>query len=296
MCAAILVTGASGFIGKYVVRKLTELGHEVTALKYEQERIFADSAIREVRANLGSRLFLDESKENLGPVDAVIHLAADTRIPGNYDSFLNNLNCSWNALKLAERAHAHKLLYLSSIPIIGKPCSIPISEDHQAKPDTMYHMSKYFSEMLFSNCLKEGIKLDILRIASPLGVGMHQTTFVYNTLKKCKRNDTIELYGQGTRIQNYIDVRDVVRAILLALEPDVDGLFLLPGAGSLSNRELAEKCVRITGSKSEIVFSSCDDSEEGYRWIIDGSRAATILGYKPEIKFEDTLTWIYNSI
>lgn len=83
------------------------------------------------------------------------------------------------------------------------------------------------------------MKKVILRIPSPIGVGMNPTNFLSVLFDKCLSNQDIELFGQGLRIQNYIDVRDVAEAINQVIEYPNSDLFLIAGSKSISNKDLA---------------------------------------------------------
>jgi len=73
----------------------------------------------------------------------------------------------------------------------------------------------------------------------------------------------LQLIGRGTRKQNYVDVRDVAEVIWSCLQRRFSGIFNIAGRTCISNIELAEKCIRILRSTSEMQFIDRKDPEEG---------------------------------
>ncbi len=122
--------------------------------------------------------------------------------------------------------------------------------------------------------------------------GLILSVFIIN----CLRNAPIRLIGKGNRVMNYIDARDIAKAVLCSVEhPDVSGLFLLNGT-SISNIDLARLCINVINSKSVIEFSGDDDPQDAQRWIIDGSKAENLLGFTAQITVEQTIRDISESL
>ena len=291
----VLVTGAAGFIGKYAVKKLLENDYEVIALVraasensgYEAPVIEADISEESVIQSVGALV---------KQCDTVIHLAANLDMTGTDETI--NVNCkgTYHLIRLAERLSAKKYIYISSIPVIGLPRAIPITEEHPVKPQTLYHITKYMGEQMVEVLSAPGMQKIILRIPSPIGVGMNEGSYLSYLLKCCLENKSIELFGHGMRRQNYIDVRDIASAILRAVETDLSGLFLIAGKHDITNRDLAFLCKQITGSVSEITWGKREDPEENNQWIISTKKAQRQLNFFPEHDLEDTLRWIQSSM
>jgi nucleoside-diphosphate-sugar epimerase len=94
-------------------------------------------------------------------------------------------------------------------------------------------------------------------------------------------NKKIEIAGQGSRKQNYIDIRDIARAVELSLENHVSGIFNIASTGCISNLDLARRCVELCDSRSEIEFSGRTDAEEGYVWDVSIEKARKKLCFTP---------------
>ena len=121
---------------------------------------------------------------------------------------------------------------------------------------------------------------------------MRTNVFLPLVLKKMLKGDEVEIYGEGKRIQNYIDVRDIAEAISNIIENKSQGLYLIAGAKSISNADLVELCKKITRSSSKIIKGMHVDTEESDQWIISYRKAMTAFGYSPQYNLESTIRWI----
>lgn len=292
----ILVTGGSGFVGIYVIKELLEKGYFVIAISRNRKVKIKHTNLIEINADICSEEMSACVALQIPDISIIIHLAADISVPGDYLTFEHNVRGTWNIIGLANLLQVDKVIYLSSVPIIGKPLNIPITEEHPIQPETPYHMSKYVGERFFSFFLNKEIKRIILRISSPIGVGMRESIFLHKILTQCKNNTPISIWGSGKRVQNYIDVRDVAKAISLSVVHNADGLYLISGEKSISNVDLAYFCKMITNSRSEILFSQRDNTEPDTVWKLSGKLAENDLQYKPEHGLEETIDWIYSAI
>lgn len=142
----------------------------------------------------------------------------------------------------------------------------------------------------------EEMRVVILRIASPVGIGMNSRNYLSYLLEKCEKNEQVELYGTGKRSQNYIDVRDIAEAVLCSLSAAASGIFLIAGKDTVTNRKLAFLCRKIMGSSSEIIWGKREDLEEEDQWRLSSEKARRLLGYMPAYALEDTIRWITGSM
>lgn len=275
----LLVTGGTGFVGSNLVRKLSKMSYKLYVPGDNLPRwdIGEDSIVYE--ALMAFR--------NIH-IDAIIHMAAiiPSSIKAEDEELLWNVNyCgTQRIIKIAQGLDVRNLVYISSIPVIGKPKQLPITEEHPIVCPTKYHQSKYEAEM---PVIEYGGK--VLRIASPVGVGKKQKTFPDIVLEKCMKNQDIVLWGNGERVQNYIDTEDFAIAVDKAIKCNTSGCFLIPGFSSISNKEYIEKCITITGSSSKIIFDTNKNGMDDEHWIISGEKAEEVLGYSPCITIEESI-------
>ena len=115
-------------------------------------------------------------------------------------------------------------------------------------------------------------------------------------MNRFTENKTVNVYGTGKRIQNYLDVRDIADIICKGLTTSEFGLFLLSGKNSYSNKDAVNIIKKITNSTSNITYGMHIDPEEDAKWIISSDKAKLKLGFYPQYNFEDSLSWIYQGI
>lgn len=291
MSNKVLVTGANGFVGSWCVRTLLDKGYDVTACVHKNSDRIDHLGIRIVRADLSIKDSINLITEQAENCDVIIHLAADIRVPGDDQSILSNTIGSYNVGILAQKMGCKKVIYLSSLPLIGMPCQVPITENHPIMPLTIYHETKLAGEVILSQLCGDRIVIS-LRAASPIGYGMNPNNYLSFLMNKAGNNDNISIYGKGKRVQNYIDVRDLCNAFILGMNASHSGTYVLPGYSSISNIDLANKVVSIMKSKSKVVYADKSDIHEDERWILDGTKIQKDLGYIPKYSVDDTIKWI----
>ena len=287
----VLVTGAAGFIGRYVVQELVKNDYEVIALMHEAGHHLRQE-VTWIKTDIADADMMRQTAEQIKNCNILIHLAAAIDLKGNDHTILTNSLGTYHVVQLAALLSAECFIFLSSIPVIGTPKQMPIDEEHPADPDTLYHITKYTGEMIVKTVGPASMRKIILRIPSPIGVGMSSHNYLSFLLSKCRCSDTIEVYGEGKRRQNYIDVRDIAAAVLCAVVSKEQGLFLIAGEKEITNRELAFLCKELTHSSSEIIWGKRKDPEERNQWVISGRKAFEYLHFSPKYRLEDTIQWI----
>ena len=277
-------------IGSYVCRMLMESGHRVYGLSHDTANKL--DLAEYYSADISSQSIIEATAARIGSLDAVIHCAAHISYD-DADSRLMAVNVvgTQNIITLAKRHGVSKLIYCSSLPVIGAPIMWPITEKHPLAPTTMYHVSKLAGEYVVK---ASGIKSVILRIPSPIGPGMNQKTFLPVVVSCCLNNIPIKLYGTGGRIQNYISVLDIARAVCLSLNSNVEGCFNLSG-DSISNLSLAKMCREISFSHSEIIYTGEPDPADGQVWEVSGEKAAEQMGFIPSVGIADSIAALIKS-
>lgn len=282
----VLVTGCGGFIGGYVCRELKDAGHTVYGLGSRRGQSDVRCLDEYYAADISSPAEAEAAAKALGKADAVIHCAAYISYDDT-DSRTMQVNVvgTQNMVTLAKHMGAHKFIYCSSVPVIGVPTELPITEAHPLAPQTMYHVSKLAGEHIV-NAAK--LPSAILRIPSPVGPGMNPASILPVFVTRSLRNEPILLHGTGGRVQNYVSVMDVARAARLSLAESVNGCFNLSG-DAISNLALAQLCREVLHAKSAIDFSGKPDPADKYVWDISGARAAQELGFTPRVGIEETI-------
>lgn len=289
----VLITGINGFIGHSMSELLKD------KKEYEICGVGRGTVSREqityVSCDIASDDFVRKMSRSMEPCDIIIHAAASVDFRAYEECLRTNSIGTYHVCELAELWQSSQMIYLSSVPVIGVPLDIPVTEEHVVRPNTMYHLSKYFGEQMMPLAMSRRIRQAILRIPSPIGRGMNMSSIVGVFLRRCLENKDLTVFGQGGRSQNYIDVRDLCASILCAVEKEADGLYLVAGGHSISNLELARKCIEVSGADSGIIFKG-EDPEEDLQWEISVEKARKELGYVPEYSLEESLKWIYEGM
>ena len=291
MRKTVLVTGAFGFIGKYVTKELISQNYHVIALAHTKCSVQQDFEV--IQTDIADPDMIAQVATQIKHCDILIHLAANLKMDAGDETISVNGTGTYHLIQLASLLSVQKFIYISSIPVIGSPKIVPITEEHPVCPETLYHISKYMGEQMINALCPVSMKKIILRIPSPVGIGMNPNNFLSILFDKCLKNEDIELFGQGLRIQNYIDVRYVAEAVKLAIEYQCSDLFLVAGTRSISNKELAFLCKKVTNSKSKITWGKRSDPEEDKQWLISTDKIYKKLQFAPKQNLDDTLKWIY---
>jgi len=284
----ILVTGSSGHVGQAIAEHLANAGHEVVGLDLRPGG--PTGLIQQIEADIASENVASRICCEAPPCAAIVHTAAalgkDLCAPA-----ISLTNClgTQQMIRLACLWGATRFIYTSGVPVIGLPQQLPITEEHPVHPPTAYHASKLYGEHLVRLAERDGLIATILRLTSPVGPNMPDNRILSIFVRRALANERLTLVGQGTRRQNYVDVRDVALAVEACLCQSVSGLFNVASNRSISNHELAQLCVSMLASSSPIEFTGNPDPEEGVVWDVSIARAAERFGYHPHFTIEDSI-------
>lgn len=278
----VLLTGSTGLVGAACATWLAERDFEVVGVARSPGG--GSSPIGSLAIDLREEDADERIAAATAPCEAIIHAAAQIDERDRSSLVLANCLGTERVLRVAERWGAGRFVYMSSVPVIGRPLKLPISEDHPVAPATVYHASKLFGEHLVAGA-KCGLSL---RIGSPVGPGMPARRILPTFVRRALAGEPLVVIGRGSRRQSYVATRDLAAAVELALTAETCGVINIAGAVAISNRELAELCVEALGSSSEIVFEG-EDAEEGDDWDVSIERAAAELGWRPRISLADSV-------
>jgi UDP-glucose 4-epimerase len=286
----ILLTGASGFIGGAIATHLVSAGHEVVGLHAHPRPQLAGTGCSDVVADIASTDAISGLSRTTKPCDAIINAAASLDM-NLFAADVSRVNCagSQNLLWLATQWQCNKFVFLSSVPVIGIPRILPITEEHPSQPLTAYHASKLFGEQLVRMAEAHGVMGTSLRLTSPVGPKMPRNRLLAVLVNRALNNASLELSGSGSRKQNYIDVRDIAHATELCLKKDTSGIFNIASDTCLSNLELARRCIAQLKSISNIVLNGHIDPEEGFEWDVSIEKARNELGFIPQFEIGDAI-------
>ncbi len=244
----ILVTGANGFVGRVLVRRLIEKGAIVFAL----DRVNAGGvpAVKFYEQDIGVPFELSEE------FDFVFHLAAHnvTHVGDRGAELYETINVrgTENVLKSAP---CRNFIFLSTAKVY-KNEGRPVTEDSSLLPANEYEKSKLAAESVCAKIFK-GENLCMFRSVNIVGSGQPEKAVIPVLFKKAMSGEPLEIFGARESFLQFVFVEDAVEAFLKVCERDgVCGVFNLASRDNIRLDELARDIKRLCRSRSEIHFTN----------------------------------------
>ena len=269
----VLVTGANGFVGKYLVKALTGKGHEVPFYKLDITR-------------------REEFRWLPHNFDAIVHLAG--KVPKASRIALSNQYINVNGLgtqNVIDWCLLHKVkkvIYASTQMVYGKPQYLPVDETHPTYPcgqHGVYGISKYIGEMFCNKAMQDfGLNCVILRFSYIYGYRQNSGYVVTKFIDLANDGKDITIYGKGKVERDLLYVKDAVSAIANAISYPSGGTYNIGIGQGVSINALAETIVKVFG-KSKILHESWR-TEEGEDCYLDIRKAQKELGFMPKYTLE----------
>lgn len=297
----ILVTGGAGYIGSVTTELLCDLGYEVTAVDNLERgyREAVDPRADFVQADLRDAQGIGAALARVRP-EGVIHFAAYIEVGESMREplpfFENNVVGSLNLARAIAECGCRKLVFSSTCAVYGTPEAVPMGEDLPLRPESVYGESKLICERIFSWAGRvHGFTPVFLRYfnaagATPSRGEAHrpETHLIPLALETALgKREGLYLYGteyptrDGTCVRDYVHVRDLARAHVLALEKSVQGAFNLGNGKGYTVLEVVEAARRITGHPIPVEASG-RRAGDAVALVADSGRAERELGWKPE--------------
>ncbi len=293
----ILVTGAAGFIGSHLVRRLLELGHRVTGVdnfstgqRKNLEELFSNPSFSFIEHDICQPLSYPD------PLTQIYNLACPASPIGYARLPLETLSvCSdgvLNMLRLAKGKSA-KFLQTSTSEVYGDPQEHPQKETYWGNvnsvgPRSCYDEGKRFAESLIVN-FRALNKIDakIVRIFNTYGPRMDLADgrMIVSFLKQALSTEPVTVYGDGQQTRSPCYVADLVEGLIKMMNSGETGPINLGNPEELTILELAKTIIKITGSKSEIVFLPLP-KDDPTRRCPDITLAQGRLGWVPKISLQ----------
>jgi nucleoside-diphosphate-sugar epimerase len=277
----ILVTGGSGKLGRSVVRRLVEDGHDVLNLDRAGERtpqlVMVD--LTDYAQVVDAVLGIDDRHAG---VDAIVHLAA-IPAPGivpDAATFRNNMLSTYNVFQAARRAGIARIVYASSETVLGLPFDvpppyIPVDEEYPARPESTYSLVKHLEEQMAIQLTRWDPDLSItaLRFSNVMDPEDYAQFPSFDADATARRWN---LWG-------YIDGRDGAQAVVRALENAGPGFeaFIIANADTVMSRPSAELAAEVYPDVP--VVKELGEHET----MLSIDKARRLLGYEPQHSWRD---------
>jgi len=296
----ILITGGAGFLGSHLCDRLTEDGDDVlcldnffTGAKKNIRHLIGRPNFEMIRHDLVHPIFLE--------VDEIYNLACPAS-PIHYQynpvkTVKTSVMGAINMLGVAKRVGA-KILQASTSEVYGNPTVHPQNEDYWGNVNTIgprscYDEGKRCAETLFFDYHRENrVNIRVVRIFNTYGPRMHPNDgrVVSNFIVQALTNQDITVYGDGSQTRSFCYVDDLIEGLIrMMIGPDdFVGPVNLGNPAEFTILDLAEKTIRLTGSKSKIIFKPLPQDDPLQRQP-DISLAKEKLQWEPVIDVEKGL-------
>ncbi|MGZ5502465.1 MAG: NAD-dependent epimerase/dehydratase family protein [Halobacteriota archaeon] len=292
-----LVTGGYGFIGNQLVGLLSNEFSEVRVLD-NLSSVARVVRLPNVHFIKGDIRDAETTFEALKDVDVVFHTAAQidvvasTREP--FVDLENNILGTLSVCEAARKNDISKIIYSSSAAVYGNADVFPINEMQPIRPISQYAASKYSGELyLAAYHSLYGIDEISLRYFNVYGPYQRPENAYSGVISKffydARSNAQIQIFGDGKQTRDFVYVKDVARANLLAAKSKATNTAINVGSGvETSINDLAEKIKEILPSDARIVHVT-PRVGDGRRSLADISLAKKLINYEPETKLADGL-------
>ncbi|GAA1564780.1 NAD-dependent epimerase/dehydratase family protein [Kribbella sancticallisti] len=294
----VLVTGASGFIGRAVVAALRQRDIPVTAVDRNPPDPSWDAGVTAITGDLADQEVCIAAFETRPR--AVVHLAAMTSVLRSVDApmktFAENVTITQVLLELSRGSGVGSFVMASTNAVVGNVGTETITADLPLRPLTPYGGTKAACEMLLSAYSGSyGLATAALRFTNVYGPGMaHKDSFVPRMMRAALAGEGVRVYGDGLQRRDLVYIDDVVAGVLLALETQYDGRAIIGSGDSVSVMDMLEAVRAVSGAA---VPAEHVDAQAGEMpaVVVDVSASAEKLGYRPTVTLKDGLarTWQY---
>lgn len=272
----VLITGYKGFIGQGLIRHLKENSVEIV--------YFEGDITNKIDSDID--------------VDVVFHLGGVTKkehfIKNPSLCFYTNVLGTLNVLDLCKKSRT-KIIFPSSSGVYGPSQTFPISENHEANPQTIYAKSKYIAENLCESYAKSyGIDCFVLRLFNVYGRNQDSEFIVPYIIKNIIAGTAIKLTNPFSE-RDFIHVNDVVNAMDIAAKSKKKGfqLFNIGSGKNVKILDLAYTIEQILSSKLKMCFMN-NEKDSIPASIADISKAKKELAWEPAVNIEDGLKEVIN--
>src|SRR5659263_10598 len=311
-----LVTGGAGFIGSHIIRHLLEHGYETVCLDNFDPTYDINTKKGNIAPFLGNDNFelvegdvrdRDLLKNLITDIDYIFHEAALVSVVESMKNPVKTIEINtigtFNIMEAALSGNVKKVTLASSAAVYGDAPALPKKEDMIPVPKSPYAISKLDCEYAARIYFEEyGLKTTSLRYFNVYGPRQDPTSpyaaAIPIFLQKALKNQKIRIYGDGMQTRDFIFINDVVQANELVMSKGDGKTFNVANGIATSIKEIADRIIKQTGSKSPIVYET-ERSGDIKHSVADISEISKI-GFKPKfdmnLGLKNTIEWYRNRL
>jgi dTDP-glucose 4,6-dehydratase len=295
-----VITGAAGFIGSHLTEALLDRGYSVIGV----DNLLTGNTDNISHLHGRDFTFIKHDVTNYiyidGPVDVVLHWASPASPIDYLELPIPTLKVgalgTHKALGLA-KAKGAKFVLASTSEVYGDPLEHPQQESYWGNvnpvgPRGVYDEAKRFAEaMTMAYHRYHGLDTKIVRIFNTYGPRMrlHDGRAVPAFMSQALRGEDVTIFGSGKQTRSFCYVSDLVDGIVRLMESKENDPVNIGNPHEMTIEAIARTIIRMTGSKSEIVYRPLPEDDPKVRQP-DITRARTILGWEPKVSLEEGLT------
>ena len=295
----VVITGGAGFIGSHIAEYWVENNadvHIIDNFRSGFRKNIISEKIKFTEGSIEDKQLVFDSLEN---ADYVFNLAALVSVPESIDKpeecISINVNGLINLLEASKKHKIKKLVHTSSAAIYGDDPELPKTTKLRPNPKSPYGITKLDGEY-YCNLYKEsfGVNTTSLRYFNVYGERQdpksQYAAAVPIFISKALKNEEITIFGDGNQTRDFVYVKDIVKANVMAAERlDIKGVFNVANGSYITIKQLAENIVKVTGSKSDVIYKPerAGDIKHSYASI---EETKEVLGFKPDFSLEQGLT------
>lgn len=306
-----LITGGAGFIGSHLCRALVAGGDRVVILDSLDSGKLSniDDLLCDDQVEFVQDTILNESRvlSICGDVHGIFHLAALVSVQRSIDDpRLNhqvNVDGLFNVLEAARLSGVPKIVFASSAALYGNSYAPPHKETFPIVPLSPYAVGKSLSE-IYSSVYSQlyGVEAVCLRFFNVYGPNQDPSSPYSGVISKfmdaVTHGSDITIFGDGEQTRDFVYVQDVVQALILSMDKNVNGIFNVGTGSSVSINQLAQGVMQVSGKNVDIRYMDAREGEVRHS-CADISKIRQDLGYEPRYSLKDgleeTFDWWINT-
>jgi nucleoside-diphosphate-sugar epimerase len=289
----VIVTGGAGFIGSNLVDALIEKGFNVHVI----DNLSAgkkENVNKEAKLHIADIRNLDDILPIIKGAEYVFHLAALPRVQFSIENPAQtndvNVGGTLNVLIASQKAKVKKVIYSASSSAYGDQSKMPLREDMDTNPKSPYGLHKYIGELycrVWSTVYKlPTVSLRYFNVYGPRQDPNGAYALVIGKFLKQKTEDKpMTITGNGNNTRDFTNVKDVVRANILAMESDKVGNGEVMNIGAGHNHSI-NNVAKLIGGEVEYIDPRIEPADT----LADITLAKKLIGWEPEVSLEKGLS------